>query len=120
MLCGRRTCMHSGALRSAAQTPFQDIGWGGCQRRLLIGGLAKGTPNQALTPDSSTLPATCPSSVWVGAMGDSVTCAISGAAANTQRDTAPKASFFIFFLPDLLAVQLRISPPAVFLRFIER
>ena len=40
--------MHSGILRSAVHTPFHEAGCGGCQRSVLIGGFAKGTPNQAL------------------------------------------------------------------------
>src|ERR1700722_2486877 len=88
MLWGRSTCMHSGILRSAVHTPFHEMGCGARQRRVLIGGLAKGTPNQAFTPEPNTLPATMPPSVWVGAMGVSVTWASSGWAAIA----APKAA----------------------------
>lgn len=88
--------MHSGILRSAVHTPFHEIGCGGCQRRLLIGGFANGTPNQALTPESSTLPATRPPWVWVGAMGVTVTCAKSGVAAiAAPSDMAKRADLRI-------------------------
>jgi|ERR1035438_1478904 hypothetical protein len=79
MLWGRSTCMHSGILRSAFQTPFQEMGCGGFQRKSLTGGCANGTPSHALTPDGTTLPATMPSSVRIGATGVSTTWVKTGA-----------------------------------------
>src|SRR5215831_2045195 len=98
MLCGRRTCMHSGILRSAFQTPVHEIACGGLHRRLLTGGFANGTPSHARTPEARTLPATSPSSVRMGAMGVATICAKTAEARIAPHKTDPDLSLMAYFL----------------------